>query len=96
MHLLVIRVVLCVVSNMVGSLLKMMTTGNYNNVVTVAHVMEAADNSIIEHGFVSHAVTVTKERIPPLLVIGYHALTDRHHQQVVALVLGLSIHRLPQ
>ena len=44
----------------------------------------------------SHAVTVTKERIPPLLVIGYHALTDRHHQQVVVLVLGLSIHRLPQ
>lgn len=73
----------------------MMTSGNYNDVVSVAHVMESADHSIIEHCFMSHAVTVTKERISSLLVIGYHALTDHPHQQVVVLVLGLSIHRLP-
>lgn len=81
---------------MVGTLFQMMTSGNYNNVVPVAHVMEPADNTIIEHRFVTHAVTVTKERISPLLVIGYHPSTDRHHQQAVALVLGLSNHRLPQ
>jgi hypothetical protein len=80
----------------VGSLLQMMTSGNYYDVVSVAHVMQTADNSIIEHCFMSHAVTVTKERIPPLLVIGYHSLTDHLHQQVGSLVLGQSIHRLPQ
>lgn len=96
MHLLVIWVVLRVVSNVVGSLLQMMTTGNYNNIVSVAHMMETADNSIIKYGFMSHAVTVTKERISPLLVIGYHSLTDRHHPQALVFVQGLSIHRLPQ
>lgn len=96
MHLLVIGVVLCVVSDVVGTLFKMMTTCHYNYVVTVAHVVESADDSIIEHGLMSHSVTVTKERIPPLLVIGYHALTYRHHQQVLVFALGLSIHRLPQ
>lgn len=84
------------VSDVVGTLFKMMTTCHYNYVVTVAHVMQPADNSIIEHGFMSHSVPITKERIPSLLVIGNHALTDRHHQQVVVLVLGQSIHRLPQ
>ena len=53
MHLLVIRVVLRVVCNVVGSLLQMMTTGNYNNVVSVAHMMEPADYSIIEYCFMS-------------------------------------------
>lgn len=73
-----------------------MTTGHDNYVVPVAHVVEPADHPIIEHGFMSHPVTVTKERIPSLLVIGYHAFTDRHHLQVLVFVLGLSIHRLPQ
>ena len=96
MHLLVIRVVLCVVSDVVGTLFKMMTTCHYNYVVTVAHVMKPADDSIIEHGFMSHSITVTKERISSLLVIGYHSLTDRLHPQALAFALGLSIHRLPQ
>lgn len=96
MHLLVIWVVLCVVSDVVGTLFQMMTTCHYNYVVPVAHMMETTDNSIIEHCFVAHPVTVTKERISPLLVIGYHSLTYSLHQQVVVLVLGLSIHRLPQ
>lgn len=96
MHLLVIRVVLCVVSDVVGSLLQMMTTGNDNYVVPVAHVMEPADHSIIEHCFVSHPIAVTKERISSLLVISYHALTHRHHSQGLVIVLGLSIHRLPR
>lgn len=95
-HRSIIRVVLCVVCNVVGSLLQMMTTGNYNDVVPVAHVVEPADNSIIEYSFMSHSVAVTKERISPLLVIGYHAFTDRHHQQVPAFVLVQSIHPLPR
>ena len=74
----------------------MMTTGNDNDVVPVAHVVEPADHSIIEYRFMSHTVAVTEERISSLLVIGYHALTDRHHQQVPAFVLGQSIHRLPR
>ena len=84
------------ICNVVGSLLEMMTTRHDNYVVTVAHVVEPADHSIIEHCFMSHAVTVTKERIPSLLVIGYHALTHRHHSLALVFVLGLSIHRLPQ
>lgn len=96
MHLLVIGVVLCVVSDVVGTLFKMMTTCHYNYVVTVAHMMEPAHHSIIKHGFMSHAVTVTKERISPLLVIGYHAFTYRYHLQGLLIVLGLSIHRLPR
>lgn len=96
MHLLVIWVVLCVVSDVVGTLFKMMTTCHNNYVVTVAHVMQPADDSIIEHGFMSHAVAVTEERISPLLVIGYHSLTYRLHQQVLVFAPGLSIHRLPQ
>ena len=95
-HRSIIWVVFCVICNVVGSLLEMMTTRHDNYVVTVAHVVEPADNSIIEHCFMSHSISVTKERISSLLVIGYHALTDRHHLQVPAFVLGLSIHRLPR
>lgn len=96
MHLLVIGVVLCVVSDVVGTLFKMMTTCHYNYVVTVAHVVEPTDDSIIKYRFMSHSVTVTKERISPLLVIGYHAFTYLHHQLGLVLVLGLSIHLLPR
>ena len=96
MHLLVISVFFCVVHYVVGSLLQMMTSGNNHNVVSVAHMMESADHSIIEHCFMSHPVAVLEERISPLLVIGYHSFTDPLHQQVVGFVLGLSIHLLPQ
>ena len=96
MHLLVISVFFCVVHYVVGSLLQMMTSGNYHNVVSVAHMMESADYSIIEHCFMSHPIAVTKERISPLLVIGYHALTDPLHPQGLVIVLGLSIRLLPR
>ena len=73
----------------------MCTAGNDYDIVSVTHMMEPADYSIIEDCLMSHTITVMKERIPSLLIIGYHALTDPFHQQTVPLVLGLSIHLLP-
>lgn len=49
-----------------------------NDVVAVRHVMQTADDPVIEHGLVSHPITVCEERISTLLIVGYHLTADLH------------------
>lgn len=83
------------ISNVISSLFQMMATCYDDDVVTITHMMESADDTITKHSFVTQSITVYEERVSSLLIIGYHSFTDRLHWLALEFVQGLSIHPLP-
>lgn len=73
---------------MVCELRQFMSPSLNDDVVSIAHVMEPAEGTIIKDGFVSQPIAVFEERIPSLLIVGNHLYTKRLvvHLSVLALV----------
>ena len=43
-----------------------------NDIVSIGHMMETTNHTIVEKGFVAQAVTISEKRISALLVITNH------------------------
>lgn len=52
-----------------------------SDVITIAHVVEPAYNTIGQYRFVSHSVAIHEERVASLLIVGYHSWANLavHH-----------------
>lgn len=57
----------------VSFLCEQVTLGTKDDIIAVAHVMQTANGTISEHGFMLYSVAIGEKGIPSLLIIGYHS-----------------------
>ena len=72
---------LCVSDDVVRLLCEYVVGRADSDVITIAHVVEPAYNTIGQNCFVSHSVAIHEERVPTLLIVGNHSRANLalHH-----------------
>ena len=58
--------------DVVGFLLHVVSLGDYNNVVSVRHMMQPTNHTVSEYSLMANSVPVYEKRISTLLIVVYH------------------------
>ena len=56
--------------------------GNDDHIITIAHVMQSAQHTIVKCRFMPYTIAIHEERISPLLIVSNHSFAKRlvvHH-----------------